>query len=910
MVARSLIGNETLTALNLSYNHFGKDAAIFSIAKFITDSDVIQILNISYNSVKERGSICIADALKQSSSLKELFMDGNPVGPKGGRELLKMIANNGNMRMISLDHCNFEMPDDGPIPFDINEPNGFYKLDLSLPYDRMIAKSLQELAYTQGGECWRGEKLDGVFFDFPEDDPMAWDVPEEGILELAFVSNKPLENSEMNASQFEIIKRQITNKGSGHGDNQAQGLISQLSNTFAFNSSQVGEIIENFENSSSKVSVATRLFTQVIDTDNAEKLLSKLNQLERKQVEKKLGQFYYFNNRNPTGHYRLNLNLEFERLVATRIAECNKIERLSSRMEGKMDLTQKGNWENLRNETYNGEPFSYTTNFEIPDKGIFEFDYVSTVRPESEAVPMSDSEFDAFFKEYITLEHDIEIDEEELEEIFLQFDDDGGGTIDVEELGMIMRSLGQVMSDEEVAGMFNEMDDDGSGGIDFDEFLDLWEMILKRVKEQDRLITLRRQSANVFVSAKQIALMLKRFFKPLERVEIFVIFFCRLVDEENMHLALGELIEAEKEALMHRLGALNLFNPFKPDGRYTLDLAQHDTHLLATILIKLAIGESGNAIYNECYNGFPFSLPASWTKLLPRKGVYELSFLTPPPLSERKEIPPKPKPQPPPMSPPSTEERPRRSTKKDTKRERRSSAVLSPASISRDSRGVGKPALLKQGTMKGGIFLSSPGNKSSNAYPGNTKLRRTVAEKYLGWEFMEEDDENDLSSQHEALSRRRSSVQSKINTDDIRDTLIMKERERSRLGTGGWGDEEPSNSGFTPPMKSRGFRGSMTSRSSRRSMTGTSRSSRASRESIGRSRMGSKVRRSSGGKDKEEEGELNLDEIRESVFNEIAIKRKTKWDEINRKDSNLKQEMIESIGGEGGVGGGDGRGGG
>jgi len=51
-----------------------------------------------------------------------------------------------------------QIPDDGPIPFDINEPNGFYTLDLSIPYDRMIATSLQELAYTQGGECWRGKR--------------------------------------------------------------------------------------------------------------------------------------------------------------------------------------------------------------------------------------------------------------------------------------------------------------------------------------------------------------------------------------------------------------------------------------------------------------------------------------------------------------------------------------------------------------------------------------------------------------------------------------------------------------------------------------------------------------------------------------------------------------------------------
>ena len=141
-------------------------------------------------------------------------------------------------------------------------------------------------------------------------------------------------------------------------------------------------MIDEFENSNSKVVVATRLFTQVSDTDNAERLLAKLNQLERKQVEKKLGQFYYFNSKNPTGHYRLNLSIEFERLVAVRVAEVNNTEKLAQRLEGKLDLTQKGNWENLRNETFDGEKFVYTSSWPIPHHGIFEFDYVSTVRPE------------------------------------------------------------------------------------------------------------------------------------------------------------------------------------------------------------------------------------------------------------------------------------------------------------------------------------------------------------------------------------------------------------------------------------------------------------------------------------------------------------------------------------------------
>jgi len=36
-------------------------------------------------------------------------MDGNPVGPTGGKALLKMIASEGNMREISLEKCNFEV---------------------------------------------------------------------------------------------------------------------------------------------------------------------------------------------------------------------------------------------------------------------------------------------------------------------------------------------------------------------------------------------------------------------------------------------------------------------------------------------------------------------------------------------------------------------------------------------------------------------------------------------------------------------------------------------------------------------------------------------------------------------------------------------------------------------------------
>jgi len=93
------------------------------------------------------------------------------------------------------------------------------------------------------------------------------------------------------------------------------------------------------------------------------------------------------------------------------------------------------------------------------------------------------------------------------------------------------------------------------------------------------------------------------FTKPMERVEVFIIFFCRLVDEECMHLCLTEMSKIECQAAMHRLGPLNLFNPFRPDGHFSLDLSCHDTHMLATILVKMAVGENGRCLHEEFYNG-------------------------------------------------------------------------------------------------------------------------------------------------------------------------------------------------------------------------------------------------------------------------------------------------------------------
>ncbi|KAB7503159.1 Calmodulin [Armadillidium nasatum] len=58
-------------------------------------------------------------------------------------------------------------------------------------------------------------------------------------------------------------------------------------------------------------------------------------------------------------------------------------------------------------------------------------------------------------------------------EAFRFFDKDGDGSIDKQELGRVMRSLGQFATEEELREMLDEIDIDGDGTFSFNEFVDI-----------------------------------------------------------------------------------------------------------------------------------------------------------------------------------------------------------------------------------------------------------------------------------------------------------------------------------------------------------------------------------------------------------------------------------------------------
>jgi Ca2+-binding EF-hand superfamily protein len=71
-----------------------------------------------------------------------------------------------------------------------------------------------------------------------------------------------------------------------------------------------------------------------------------------------------------------------------------------------------------------------------------------------------------FFKKY---------SQDELRAAFRQFDQDGSGYIQANELERVMQKMGRRFNKDEIEAMVNSLDKSGDGKIGFDEFVLLFE---------------------------------------------------------------------------------------------------------------------------------------------------------------------------------------------------------------------------------------------------------------------------------------------------------------------------------------------------------------------------------------------------------------------------------------------------
>ena len=111
------------------------------------------------------------------------------------------------------------------------------------------------------------------------------------------------------------------------------------------------------------------------------------------------------------------------------------------------------------------------------------------------------------------------------------------GKIYLEDLGVVMRSMGQNPTEAELQEMINEADIDNKGSIEFHEFLNMMERKIDYIDSEDEVIDAFRvfdQDGSGLVSAAELREVLTSLGEKLTEEEVEELFSEAEIDENGL----------------------------------------------------------------------------------------------------------------------------------------------------------------------------------------------------------------------------------------------------------------------------------------------------------------------------------------------------------------------------------------
>lgn len=116
------------------------------------------------------------------------------------------------------------------------------------------------------------------------------------------------------------------------------------------------------------------------------------------------------------------------------------------------------------------------------------------------------------------------------------------------------------------------------------------------------------------------------------KTEIFIAGVSRLVDPRNYDFIKHRLKFPEAiRAIYKRFGILHLFNPFRPNGSYRLDLAIYEEKTVCKMLMELAKTEGYAQMTNVSLDGKPYeTVNKEFADKLGDSGVFEGTYICQP----------------------------------------------------------------------------------------------------------------------------------------------------------------------------------------------------------------------------------------------------------------------------------------
>lgn len=373
-------------------------------------------LDISINRLDLTGALILEDALSRHRSLTELDVSRNPFGSLGAHSLMRMYA----VSQLERLHCieSFDVGNARGEAFQVSNPEGVYALNLSLPYHRSILRML--LKYCKRLSLSPKQAFTDCSSNLPsfsEDEDGIFQVPSSGRMSFTFSSTRSLgpemyqepdripqaltERLEMTKIPLRMDKA-VLMVPIFESLQDKLPLIDALAQNFLLDYSHI-ELLCNLGKAMMVQTILLRLLHTTYSCQLGRYMCNLLASTKAQyyQVRQRAMLSLTLTPSNPSMHYSLLMGEACDFFIVEGLRVLDRWETNTAARLGYMDISQRGNQSQVRNELFEGRRPSCRSicDWKLPLYGKLEFDFVGGPRPPAGVEPMQEDLFQKFFQD-------------------------------------------------------------------------------------------------------------------------------------------------------------------------------------------------------------------------------------------------------------------------------------------------------------------------------------------------------------------------------------------------------------------------------------------------------------------------------------------------------------------------------
>lgn len=499
-----------------------------------------------------------------------------------------------------------------------------------------------------------------------------FEIPNEGRLQLEFIDFHVATDHD-NAHSTAGVERLVENISASK--NKAQ-MLGMAKSGLYFKSHEAQLLLESVADVYDVTQAVMVLLPNMVDVKHAFALMDQnLDASQRLRVQHLMGSALQPILSLSTGHYRVDLSIDMDRLALKKLVENSSRTAFIRKKDALKDTSQHQNYHGFRNESLNGKPLVLLPSFldTMPKFGMLEFDYVQLGRGSATIHAISNKRFDQVLRSCC-------LDRTSGSPMGIETASRATTTSPVKtpassssphkpgrfgsrptttttqpppvavlvdpRFPVLRRMTPSVYAEVDKMKSIKNYIKFGDGwthtvelvasriepekpvdqDMDEEEDSDLKREAVQPASRQGKEICTARAMlfhlqwflATRWISVQQAIRLLAIWPRALaeSRVDVVCVLYDRLVDLYNFNGVLSALADHEAAQCIYRLGWLNLWSPLQPDGYYELHMAVYDEREVAKALVRLAIDEPGENWQHETFG---------WTREEPIPG-WELNL--------------------------------------------------------------------------------------------------------------------------------------------------------------------------------------------------------------------------------------------------------------------------------------------